>query len=294
MSPNRRRFRLSRFALHMLRAACDRTRAAAPDNIYSRLGAADQAATFVGHATVLLQWQGKNVLTDPNFVPRVLVPKRLVEPGISVHQLPALDAIVISHAHFDHLVKPSLRQLPKDVPLIVPTGVGELITPLGFRRVYELNWWEAYEHDGLKIVLVPAKHWGRRTPRDRDRGYGGFVIEHRGHHAFFAGDTAYFKGFLEIGQAFPIELALMPIGAYRPPSFRQVHCNPEDALQAFHDLHARYLVPIHWGTFRLSYEPIDEPIAWLEQLSAANGYQGRVRILQHGQTLVLPHEASGS
>jgi L-ascorbate metabolism protein UlaG (beta-lactamase superfamily) len=291
MRTSRRRFRLSRFALHMLRAACDRTRPATPDNVYTRVGGEDLAATFVGHATVLLQWQGANVLTDPNFVRRVLVPKRLIEPGIPVRKLPALDVIVISHAHFDHLVKPSLRQLPKDVPVIVPTGVGELVTPLGFRRVYELNWWEAYEADGLKVVLVPANHWGRRTPRDRDRGYGGFVIERHGHHAYFAGDTAYFKGFLEIGRAFPIELALLPIGAYRPPSFRQVHCNPEDALQAFDDLQARFLVPVHWGTFRLSYEPIDEPVAWLEQLSADCGYDGRVKILQHGQTLVLPRRA---
>jgi L-ascorbate metabolism protein UlaG (beta-lactamase superfamily) len=273
----------------MLRAACDRTRSAVSDNVYAQLGEDALGATFIGHATVLLQWQGMNILTDPNFVRRVLVPKRLVEPGIPVLKLPPLDVIVISHAHFDHLVKPSLRQLCKDVPVIVPTGVADLITPLGFRRVYELNWWEAYEENGSKIVLVPANHWGRRTPHDRDRGYGGFVIERHGHHAYFAGDTAYFKGFSEIGRAFPIELALMPIGAYRPPSFRQVHCNPEDAMQAFDDMQARYLVPIHWGTFRLSYEPIDEPIAWLAQLSADNGYDDRVKILQHGQTFVLPN-----
>jgi L-ascorbate metabolism protein UlaG (beta-lactamase superfamily) len=288
MLTHRRRFRFSRFALHMLRAALDHTRPATPDHTYMRLGPDDLGATFVGHSTLLLQWQGVNVLTDPNFAPRVLVPKRLVAPGIPVHHLPPLDLIVVSHAHFDHLVKPSLRQLPKDVPVVVPTGVAELITPLGFRRVYELNWWQAYERDGIRVVLVPAKHWGRRTPRDRDRGYGGFVIERQGHHVYFAGDTAYFKGFLEIGRAFPIELALIPIGAYRPPSFRQVHCNPEDALRAFDDMQARHLIPIHWGTFRLSYEPIDEPIAWLERLSAHNGFNGRVKILQHGQTLVLP------
>jgi L-ascorbate metabolism protein UlaG (beta-lactamase superfamily) len=288
MMQHRRRFRLSRFAAHMLRAACDRTRPATADHLYRRIGPEQLAATFVGHATVLLQWLGANVLTDPNFVRRVLVPKRLVEPGIAIQQLPPLEAIVISHAHFDHLVKPSLRQLPKDVPVVVPAGLAELIAPLGFRRVHELHWWEAYEADGLKIVLVPAKHWGRRTPRDRERGYGGFVIERRGHHAYFAGDTAYFKGFAEIGRAFPIDLALLPIGAYRPPSFRQVHCDPEDALRAFDDLRARYLVPIHWGTFRLSYEPVEEPIAWLARLSAERGYDGRVNILQHGQTFVVP------
>jgi L-ascorbate metabolism protein UlaG (beta-lactamase superfamily) len=283
-----RRFRVSRFTLHMMRTAFERTRPASPDNLYTQISAEALAATYVGHATLLVQWQGLNILTDPNFVPRVIVPKRLVEPGIPLHLLPPLDLVVVSHAHFDHLVKPSLRRLPKDVPVIVPTGLAELIVPLGFRRVYELNWWEVYQGDGFNVIHVPANHWGRRTPRDRDRGYGGFVIERQGHHVYFAGDTAYFKGFLEIGRAFPIALALLPIGAYRPPSFRQVHCNPEDALQAFDDLRARYMVPMHWGTFRLSYEPIHEPPAWLARLSADNGFDGRVRILQHGQTFVLP------
>jgi L-ascorbate metabolism protein UlaG (beta-lactamase superfamily) len=283
-----RRYRVTRYALHMLRTAFEQTRPATPDHLYTQIHADDLAVTFVGHATLLLQWKGLNILTDPNFVPRVVVPKRLVEPGIPIEQLPPLDLIVVSHAHLDHLVKPSLRKLGKEVPVVVPTGLAELITPLGFRRVYELNWWDVHEEDGFKVIHVPANHWGRRTPRDRERGYGGFVIERHGHHVYFAGDTAYFKGFLEIGKAFPIDLALLPIGAYRPPSFRQVHCNPEDALQAFEDMQARYMVPIHWGTFRLSYEPIHEPTAWLARLCCDNGFAGRVKILQHGQTFVLP------
>lgn len=285
-----RRYRLSRLTMHLMRTAFDRTRPAVPDHRYAQIGPDDLAATFVGHATVLLQWKGLNILTDPNFAPRVIVPKRLVEPGIPIHKLPPLDLVVVSHAHLDHLVKPSLRQLPKDVPVVVPTGLAELITPLGFRRVYELNWWQDFEGDGFKVIHVPANHWGRRTPHDRDRGYGGFVIERHGHHVYFAGDTAYFKGFLEIGRAFPIELALIPIGAYRPSSFRLVHCNPEDALQAFEDMQGRYMVPIHWGTFRLSDEPIDEPPVWLARLCTDNGFDGRVQILQHGQTFVLPKD----
>jgi L-ascorbate metabolism protein UlaG (beta-lactamase superfamily) len=283
-----RRYRLSRLARHLMHRVFEQTSPAKPDRLYAQIRSDDLAATFVGHATVLLQWKGLNILTDPNFAPRVIVPKRLVEPGIPIHRLPALDLVVVSHAHLDHLVKPSLRKLAKDVPVVVPEGLAELITPLGFRRVYELTWWGVYEGDGFKVVHVPAKHWGRRTPHDRDRGYGGFVIERQGHHVYFAGDTAYFKGFLEIGRAFPIELALLPIGAYRPASFRQVHCNPEDALQAFEDMQGRYMVPIHWGTFRLSDEPIHEPIAWLARLRADHGFDGRVQILQHGQTFVLP------
>jgi L-ascorbate metabolism protein UlaG (beta-lactamase superfamily) len=285
-----RRYRLSRLTMHLMRTAFDRTRPAVPDHRYAQIGPDDLAATFVGHATVLLQWKGLNILTDPNFASRVIVPKRLVEPGIPIHKLPPLDLVVVSHAHLDHLVKPSLRQLPKDVPVVVPTGLAELITPLGFRRVYELNWWQDLEGDGFKVIHVPANHWGRRTPHDRDRGYGGFVIERHGHHVYFAGDTAYFKGFLEIGRAFPIELALIPIGAYRPSSFRLVHCNPEDALQAFEDMQGHYMVPIHWGTFRLSDEPIHEPPVWLARLCTDNGFDGRVQILQHGQTFVLPKD----
>ncbi len=285
-----RRYRVTRYAMHMLRTAFEQTRPATPDNRYIQVSSDDLAATFVGHATLLLRWKGLNILTDPNFVPRVIVPKRLVEPGIPIDQLPPLDLIVVSHAHLDHLVKPSLRKFGKEVPVVVPTGLAELITPLGFRRVYELNWWDVYEEDGFKVIHVPANHWGRRTPRDRDRGYGGFVIERQGHHVYFAGDTAYFRGFHEIGRAFPIDLALLPIGAYRPPSFRQVHCNPEDALQAFADMQARYMVPIHWGTFRLSYEPIHEPTAWLARLCSDQGFARRVKILQHGQTFVLPKD----
>jgi L-ascorbate metabolism protein UlaG (beta-lactamase superfamily) len=285
-----RRYRVTRYALHMLRTAFEQTRPATPDHLYTQIGSDDLAVTFVGHATLLLQWKGLNILTDPNFVPRVVVPKRLVEPGIPIEQLPPLDLIVVSHAHLDHLVKPSLRRLGKEVPVVVPTGLAELITPLGFRRVYELNWWDVYEGDGFKAIHVPAKHWGRRTPHDRERGYGGFVIERHGHHVYFAGDTAYFQGFLEIGRAFPIDLALLPIGAYRPLSFRQVHCNPEDALQAFEDMQARYMVPIHWGTFRLTHEPIHEPTTWLARLCRNNGFADRVKILQHGQTFVLPQD----
>jgi L-ascorbate metabolism protein UlaG (beta-lactamase superfamily) len=277
----------------MLRAAVGRTRRARREHLYKQLGPEELAVTFVGHATLLLQWKGIHVLTDPNFVRRVLVPKRLVEPGIRLQDLPRIDAILISHAHFDHLVKPSLRRLAKDAPVIVPTGLAEIITPLGFRQVHELNWWETYRGDGFQVIHVPSKHWGRRTPRDRERGYGGFVLERRGHSAYFAGDTAYFGGFSEIGRAFPIDVALLPIGGYRPPSFRRVHCNPEDALQAFDDLRARYMVPMHWGTFRLSYEPIAEPVAWLTQLTSDNGLADRVKVLQPGQTFVVPERISG-
>src|SRR5918992_1269787 len=150
-----RRYRLTRFTLHMMRTAFEWTRPAIPDNLYTQIGPDDLAATFVGHATLLLQWKGLNILTDPNFAPRVIIPKRLVEPGIPIHQLPPLDLVVVSHAHFDHLVKPSLRKLAKDVPVVVPSGLAELITPLGFRRGFEMNWWEAYEEDDFKAIHVP-------------------------------------------------------------------------------------------------------------------------------------------
>ena len=189
-----RRFRVSRFTLHMMRTAFERTLPATPDYLHTQIGSDDVGCDVRRPCYPSGAMEGSKILTDPNFVPRVIVPKRLVEPGIPIHQLPPLDLIVVSHAHFDHLVKPSLRQLAKDVPIVVPTGLADLITPLGFRRVYELNWWEVYEGDGFKVIHVPANHWGRRTPRDRDRGYGGFVIKRQGHHVYFAGIPPISRG----------------------------------------------------------------------------------------------------
>jgi len=132
------------------------------------------------------------------------------------------------------------------------------------------------------VTLTPCKHWGARTLRDEHRGYGGFVLEHQGRRIYHAGDSAYFEGFKEIGRALKPEIALLPIGAYFPDSFRHVHMGPDEALHAFKDLGARWFVPMHFGTFKLSFEPLDEPPRWLAELAAKEKLSHHLKILEEG------------
>ena len=158
---------------------------------------------------------------------------------------------------------------------------------LGFRSVHELHYWESFVHGPVKITLTPCHHWGARMLHDSHRGFGGFIIEAGGRTIFHCGDTAYFDGFKEIGERFAIDVALMPIGAYDPPSGREVHMNPEEAVQAFLDLKARQMVPMHYGTFRLSYEPMDEPPERLRRHAEQQGLAERVAFMTEGQPAVF-------
>ena len=135
------------------------------------------------------------------------------------------------------------------------------------------------------MTLTPSKHWGARMLRDDHRGYGGFVLEHEGRRIYHAGDSAYFDGFKEIGQRLRPEIALLPIGAYYPDSFRNVHMGPDEAVRVFKDLRAQWLVPMHYGTFKLSFEQVDEPPRWLRELAEADGITDRLKILDEG----VPH-----
>jgi L-ascorbate metabolism protein UlaG (beta-lactamase superfamily) len=199
-----------------------------------------------------------------------------------MEDLPPIDLVLLTHAHFDHFHKPTLRRLPNPKIGIMPWGVGDLAYNLGFGRVVELEWWESFCQRDWKVTLTPAKHWGARVLRDHRRGYGGFVLEHQGRRIYHAGDSAYFDGFKEIGKACKPEIALLPIGAYHPESFRHMHMGPDDAIKVFKDLHARWLVPMHYGTFRLSFEDLDEPPRWLRQLAAEQGLTHKVRMLVEG------------
>jgi len=160
----------------------------------------------------------------------------------------------------------------------------DLVSDLGFRDVVELEWWENYRTGGLTVTHVPSRHWGARIIKDAHRGYGGYVLRGGKYSVYHAGDTAYFPGFREIGRKLSPELALLPIGAYNPPSFRNVHADPADATRAFLDLKARWMVPMHYGTFRLSHEPIEEPLQLLEREARAAGIEDRVRVMEEGVT----------
>jgi L-ascorbate metabolism protein UlaG (beta-lactamase superfamily) len=170
---------------------------------------------------------------------------------------------------------------------VVPDGVTNLVHDLGFERVHEMNWWDEWTHDGLKITFTPAKHWGARVLHDRHRGYGGFVIEFEGRRIYHCGDSAYFPGFKEIGARLAPEIALLPIGAYEPPSFRDVHMGPEQAVKAFHELKAKTFVPMHFGTYRLSYEPMHEPAERLMRAGAQAGILPNIRFLIEGQPQIF-------
>lgn len=252
----------------------------------------EMGLTFIGHSSFFIQIGGKNVVIDPNFARWLFVLKRLRRPGLRISDLPPIDAVLVTHAHFDHLHRPSLRAIAratrkhsgKRPVIIVPQNVRDLVFDLGFERVVELNWWESARIGNVEVTHVPANHWGARVIRDMHRGFGGFVLRAREQSIYHSGDTAYFDGFHEIGNRMRPDVALLPIGAYNPPSFRAVHTSPEDAVQAFRDLRAQWMVPMHYGTFKLSHEPMEEPVQRLRDDADRHGISERVLVLEEGVT----------
>jgi len=243
--------------------------------------------TWIGHASFLIQTHEFNLLVDPIWSKWLKVIKRLKQPGVDIHHLPAIDFVLVTHAHFDHLDRRTLLKVAADQPIVVPIGVGNLVHDLGFNIVHEIEQWEQVETGPLKISLTPCHHWGARMLADQHRGFGGFVIEANDRSIFHCGDSAYFGGFEEIGQRFPIEIALLPIGAYDAPSKREVHMNPEEAVRAFLELRAQKLVPMHYGTFRLGYEPLHEPPERLLSSARAHGVEEKVLVMTEGRPVVL-------
>lgn len=256
--------------------------------VFPPLGERDICVTWTGHASFLIQTQTASVLIDPNWAKWLKVIKRIRHPGIELHDLPDIDLVLVTHAHFDHLDRRTLRAVADQQPIIVPKNVGNLVHDLGFHIVHELGHWDTIETNGLRITLTPAFHWGARVLHDSHRGFGGFLIEYAGRQLLHCGDTAYGEQlFREIGDRCAIEIALLPIGAYEAPSKRDVHMNPEQALQAFLELRAQQLIPMHYGTFRLSYEPVDEPPMRLMERARTLGLADRVRVLTEGQPVLF-------
>jgi L-ascorbate metabolism protein UlaG (beta-lactamase superfamily) len=251
--------------------------------------------TFIGHSSFLLQVDGRKVLIDPVFSKRLILLRRQRRPGVRMEELPAIDLVLLTHAHMDHLDLASLRRVVRATrrlagrapEVVVPRGVEDLVESLGFSRVHHLEWWEQIEVQGLKVTMTPCRHWGARMFRDVHRGYGGYVVEGGGQSVYHSGDTAYFEGFREIGRRLKPEVALLPIGAYFPDSYRSVHTSPEDALRGFVDLGAKEMVPMHYGTFRLGREPMDEPPKRLEAEAARLGIRNQIRVLEEGETMHL-------
>ncbi|MFI6638085.1 MBL fold metallo-hydrolase [Streptomyces sp. NPDC050504] len=223
------------------------------------------AVTWAGHASWVVRIGGLTVLTDPVWSRRILgTPARLTPVGVAWAELPRIDAVVISHNHYDHLDAPTLRRLPRDTPLFVPAGLGRWFARRRFTEVTELDWWEAAELGGVRFDFVPAHHWSKRTLFDACRSlWGGWVLsDGGGRSVYFAGDTGYGHWFGEIGRRHPgLDLALLPIGAYAPRWWLStVHTDPEEAVRAYEDLGARAMAPMHWAAFVLSAEPVLEPL----------------------------------
>lgn len=269
------------------------------------IDASETAVTFIGHSSFLLQMGGRAVLVDPVFANRLVVLRRQRLPGLRLHDLPPIDVVLVSHAHMDHLNRPSLRAITRSMRrrnlpapvVVVPNGVEDLVCDLGYARVHTLKWWHSVELPGfseLKITATPARHWGARMFNDSYRGFGGYVIESRGYPTIYhSGDTAYFDGFSAIGRRLQPDVALLPIGAYYPDSYRSVHTSPEEALQAFVDLGASVMIPMHYNTFRLGREPMDEPLPRLIRAATEAGLVEHVFPLEEGKSwLAVKEEAS--
>jgi L-ascorbate metabolism protein UlaG (beta-lactamase superfamily) len=259
----------------------------------------ETAITFIGHSSFLIQTGDRAILVDPVFATRLLLLRRQRRPGLRIRDLPPIDAVLLTHAHMDHLNRPSLRAITREMrrralpaPVaIVPNAVEDLVQNLGFSRIIPLNWWESTDLPGapaiepLRITATPARHWGARMFSDTHRGFGGYVLDAAGSPSIYhSGDTAYFNGFAEIGRRLQPEIALLPIGAYFPDSYRSVHTNPEEALQAFLDLRATAMIPMHYNTFPLGREPMDEPLQRLLSAATRAGIRQRVHALAEGQT----------
>ena len=262
-------------------------------------GRDDVVITFVGHATFLIQTAGGNLLIDPVWAARASPvsfagPRRVRAPGVRWDDLPAISLVLLSHNHYDHCDLGTLRALDRrfGMPLVTPLGNAPLLRAAGVRRVEEIDWWQRAATASLPVTLTPAQHFSSRTMFDRNRAlWGGFLIEAgRGRRILFAGDSGYGPHFRQVAARLgPIDLALLPIGAYEPRWFmKDIHMNPAEAVRAHIDLAARQSIAMHYGTFQLTPEGIDEPPSELATALRERGVAAeRFRTLEVGASVLL-------
>ncbi len=248
--------------------------------------------TWVGHATFAVHDRGDVFLTDPHFSKRALIPPRAVPPGLPLESIPADAFAVISHNHYDHLDEGTVTELPASVGWYVPKGLAGWFRDRGREDVTELDWWESARRGRFTITCLPSQHWSRRLGQgERETLWCAWLVDSGDYRYFFAGDTGYFAGFAEYGKRFaPIDVAMLPIGAYEPRWFMAYqHMDPAEAYQAFLDLGARAMLPMHWGTFDLTDEPLDWPPQELARvISDRAGADERVRVMAVGEHWKVP------
>ncbi|MGH2567968.1 MAG: MBL fold metallo-hydrolase [Bacteroidota bacterium] len=248
--------------------------------------------TLINHATVLIQLDDTNILTDPIYSQTIsfFIP-RLKKPGIAFRDLPPIHLILISHSDYDHLNLRTLRRLRRNhqAAIILPHGLANYGARTGFTTVLEMNWWDEYQKNSVRITCVPAKHSGTRTWLDKNRSLAcGYLIQSKNAAVYFSGDTGYGDFFKDIASKCSLDAALLPIGAYKPYNwFKNIHLNPQTAIRAFLDLRAKHLIPMHWGTFKISDEAMDEPPLLLAKEAERVGVREKVHILGNGESFRL-------
>jgi L-ascorbate metabolism protein UlaG (beta-lactamase superfamily) len=254
-------------------------------------------AAWLGHATVLINFFGIKILTDPVLFPRcgiripflfTIGPQRLTAPALTARDLPKIDLILLSHAHFDHFDLRTLHRFNRSTKVITAPRTRDLLRWTRFRDITELQWNQRKSVETpagkIDIVAVLVKHWGARLQYDDYRGYNGYVLERQGRRILFGGDTAFTESFAELRGLGPIDLAVLSIGCYNP--WIRTHSNPEQAVQMANDADAKFIMPMHHQTFRLSFEPLREPIERFE--AALRETPQRIALREIGETFVLP------
>lgn len=258
-------------------------------------------AAWLGHSTVLINFRGVHILTDPVFSARVglrvppftIGPKRFVAPALKISELPRIDLILLTHAHMDHFDLPSLRRLHGDAVIVTAKSTRDLLAGIRFKQIIELGWEEsaeiAFTAGGVNVKAFEVRHWGARMQHDTHRGYNGYTVERAGRRICVTGDSAL-TSFSRLRNGAPMDLMLAPIGAYQP--WIANHCTPEQAVEMADQAGAKYIMPIHHQTFKLSWEPMEEPIERFQKALAAG--PERIALTEIGQTFAVEPWPAGT